>query len=197
MIKPVIYQLVVRYFGNVNGTNKRDGTLEENGCGKFSDIGEAALRGVKELGVTHVWLTGVLRQATLTAYPALGLPADDPDVVKGRAGSFYAIRDYFDVCPDYADVPAQRLAEFEALVERIHAAGMKVMLDFVPNHVARGYHSVVRPELDFGLGDDQGRFFARDNHFFYLPDPAGAKLRLTKPEYWNPEGVIFDGEFAG
>ncbi len=197
MIKPVIYQLVVRYFGNVKGTNKRDGTIEENGCGKFGDIDQVALRGVKELGITHVWLTGVLRQATLTDYAGLGLPADDPDVVKGRAGSFYAIRDYFDVCPDYATEPAERMAEFESLVERIHAAGMKVMLDFVPNHVARGYRSVVRPKADFGLGDDQEKFFARDNHFFYLHEPAGQGLRLTKPEYWQPEGVTFDGRFAG
>jgi glycosidase len=196
MIKPVIYQLVVRYFGNTNTTNRRDGTLEQNGCGKFADIDTAALRGIQELGVTHVWLTGCIRQATLTDYSQLGMPADDPDVVKGRAGSFYAIRDYFDVCPDYALDPASRMAEFEALVERLHAAGLKVLLDFVPNHVARGYHSVVRPELDFGLGDDQSRFFARDNHFFYLRRNGGQGLRLTKPEYWQPEGVTFDGAFA-
>jgi glycosidase len=196
MHKPVIYQLVVRYFGNVNATNRPDGTIEENGCGKFADINDAALRGIKELGVTHIWLTGVLRQATLTDYSSIGLPADDPDVVKGRAGSFYAIRDYFDVCPDYAARPAQRMAEFEELVERIHAAGFEVLIDFVPNHVARGYHSIMRPELNFGLGDDQARFFARDNHFFYLHRPAGQKLRLEKPPHWNPPGVTFDGHFA-
>jgi neopullulanase len=193
MHKPVIYQLVVRYFGNVNGTNRPDGTIEENGCGKFADINDAALRGIKELGSTHIWLTGVLRQATLTDYSSIGLPADDPDVVKGRAGSFYAIRDYFDVCPDYAARPAQRMAEFEELLQRIHAAGLEVLIDFVPNHVARGYHSIVRPELNFGRADDQGRFFARDNHFFYLHRPAGQKLRLEKPPHWNPPGVTFDG----
>src|SRR5690242_5705692 len=132
MSKPVIYQLVVRYFGNTKLNNQPDGTLEENGCGKFADIDAAALRGIKELGVTHVWLTGVIRQATLTDYSALGLPADDPDVVKGRAGSFYAIRDYYDVCPDYAVEPENRMAEFEALVARLHGAGLKVLLDFVP-----------------------------------------------------------------
>jgi glycosidase len=195
-LKPVIYQLVVRYFGNINTTNQRDATPETNGCGKFADVNEAALRGLKHLGVTHVWLTGVLRQATLTAYPALGLAADDPDVVKGRAGSFYAVRDYFDVCPDYARDPASRMAEFEALVRRLRAAGLVPLIDFVPNHVARGYHSVVRPGLDFGTGDDRAKFFGRDNHFFYLVDPPGQKLRLSRPAHWDPPDVVFDGEFA-
>jgi glycosidase len=194
-VKPVIYQLVVRYFGNTNTTNRRDGTLDVNGCGTFADVGDVALRELKALGATHLWLTGCLRQATLTAYSALGLPADDPDVVKGIAGSFYAVRDYFDVCPDYARDPANRLAEFDALVTRVHDAGLKVLLDFVPNHVARGFHSVVRPDLDFGRGDDQTKFFARDNHFFYLTDPPGQALRLSKPASWNPPGFVFDGRY--
>ncbi len=192
-IKPVIYQLIVRYFGNTNTTNQRDGTLAVNGCGRFTDISAAALARIRDLGVTHVWLTGCLRQATLTDYAAEGLPADDPDVVKGIAGSLYAVRDYFDVCPDYATNPASRMAEFEALVGRVHAAGMKVLLDFVPNHVARGYHSAVKPELAFGTGDDPTQFFARDNHFYYLP---GKTLTLTHDAAWQPAGVVFDGKFA-
>ncbi len=190
--KPIIYQLVVRYFGNTNEANQWAGTIETNGCGKFDDINDAAIVSLKDLGVTHIWLTGVLRQATLTAYPELGLPADDPDIVKGRAGSFYAVRDYFDVCPDYANEPAARMAEFEALLWRIHAAGMKVLIDFVPNHVARSYQSILRPDLNFGDGDDQSRFFAPHNSFFYL---QGKKLRLCRPADWNPEGVVFDGQF--
>jgi glycosidase len=192
VVKPIIYQLVVRYFGNVNTRNQRDGTLVVNGCGRFDDVSAVALAGLKALGVTHVWLTGCLRQATLTDYPGLGLPADDPDVVKGIAGSLYAVRDAFDVCPDYATDPTRRLDEFAELIERVHDAGMKVLIDLVPNHVARGYHSVVRPDLDFGLGDDQTKFFARDNHFFYL---TGTRLVLSHPPGWTPPGVVFDGMF--
>jgi glycosidase len=191
-VKPVIYQLVVRYFSNTNLTNQRNGTLAVNGCGRFTDITAAALQSLKDLGVTHVWLTGCLRQATLTDYSALGMPADDPDVVKGIAGSMYAVRDYFDVCPDYAVTPANRMAEFEALVGRVHAAGLKVMIDFVPNHVARGYGSIVKPLDDFGTGDDQSRFFAKDNHFYYLP---GTQLALSHFSGWDPPGVAFDGKF--
>ena len=117
-MKPVIYQIVVRYFGNTNTTNQQDGTIETNGCGRFADIAETALQALKDLGVTHVWLTGCLRQATLTGYPEVGLPSDDPDVVKGRAGSLFAVRDYFDVCPDYARHPSNRLDEFASLVDR-------------------------------------------------------------------------------
>lgn len=193
--KPVIYQLVVRLFGNTTTNRTKDGTIVENGTGKFADINDAAITSLASLGVTHVWLTGVLRQATLTDYASIGLPADDADTVKGRAGSFYAIRDYFDVSPDYANDPAKRLEEFDALVERIHAKGLKVMIDLVPNHVARSYASVVKPELDFGNADDQTKFFSPQNDFFYLAEPANQSLTLTKPSGWNPSGVSFDGKF--
>ena len=123
------------------------------GADSFADINETALSAIRQLGVTHVWLTGCLRQATLTDHSMIDLPPDDPDVIKKMAGSFYAIRDYFDVCPDYATNPAGRLAELESLVRRIHAAEMKVLIDFVANQVARGYQSVIKPELNFGEGD--------------------------------------------
>jgi len=188
----VIYQLVVRHFGNTNQTRAVNGTLAQNGVGRFADVDEAAIAGLVDLGVTYVWLAGVLRQATLTDYSALGMPADDPDIVKGLAGSFYAIRDYFDVCPDYAVEPAARLAEFDATVARLHAAGLRVLIDLVPNHVARSYASVVRPELDFGAEDDQGALFRRDNNYFYL---VGQGLGLTRPGHYNPAGADFDGAF--
>lgn len=193
--KPVIYQLVVRLFGNTNETRTKDGTIAQNGSGKFADIDDKAIGALADMGVTHVWLTGVLRQATLTDYASIGLPADDADTVKGRAGSFYAVRDYYDVSPDYATDPTKRLEEFDALVARLHARGLKVMIDLVPNHVARGYGSVVKPELDFGKNDDQTKFFSPQNDFFYLAEPAGQALSLKKPAGWNPSGVTFDGQF--
>lgn len=191
--RPVIYQLVVRHFGNTNQTRATNGSLAENGVGKFADIDEVAIAALVEFGVTDVWLTGVLRQATLTNYNGYGMPADDPDTVKGRAGSFYAIRDYYDVSPDYAMDPTLRLEEFDALVTRLHAVDLRVMIDLVPNHVARGYGSVVVPDTDFGASDNQAVFFAPDNNFFYLD---GAPLILSRPGYYNPPGFTFDGAFA-
>lgn len=177
--RPVIYQLFVRLFGNRNETRKFKGTMVENGCGKFADVDGTALSSLKEMGFTHIWLTGVIEQASGTEYP--DRPADDRDILKGEAGSPYAIRDYFDVCPDYAVDPARRLDEFRELVSRCHGLGLKVLMDFIPNHVSRCYASDVHPEHTFGEGDDKETFFARDNHYFYLrkSDPGGGPpLRL-------------------
>src|SRR6478609_7755101 len=178
--RPVIYQLLVRTFGNTNETRKFNGTLAENGCGKFNDINDAALTSLKTMGFTHLWLTGVLEQASGTQYPHR--PADAPDILKGIAGSPYAIKDYFDVCPDYAVEPDRRLEEFKACVDRCHALGFKVIIDFVPNHVARSYASDVKPELSFGEGDRHDVFFHRDNHFYYLrPEDSGGGPPLKLP----------------
>lgn len=178
--RPVIYQLLVRTFGNTNETRALHGTIEENGCGKFADINALALDALRSMGFTHLWLTGVLEQASGTDYP--GRPADDPAILKGRAGSPYAVKDYFDVCPDYAVDPDRRLDEFRDLVGRCHEHGFKVLIDFVPNHVARSYASDVRPELSFGAGDDSAVFFDRDNHFYYLrSDDAGGGPPLKLP----------------
>ena len=178
--RPAIYQLLVRTFGNTDATRKPNGTLAENGCGKFNDIDATALGSLKNLGFSHIWLTGVLEQASGTAYP--NRPADPPEILKGLAGSPYAIKDYFDVSPDYAVDPAKRLEEFKACVNRCHALGLKVIIDFVPNHVARSYASDVKPELSFGEGDNRNAFYDRDNHFYYLrPDDAGGGPPLKLP----------------
>ncbi len=95
-------------------------------------------------------------------------PADDPDLLTGIAGSPYVIRDYFDVSPDYAIEPKNRLLEFKALLGRLHAQKLRALIDFLPNHVARSYHSDVKPEIDFGAKDDRSVFFAPGNNFFYL-----------------------------
>ena len=190
--RPVIYQLMVRTFGNVDETRKTGGTLSENGCGKFAHITPAALDSLKKMGITHLWLTGVLEQASGTSYP--GRPADDPDILKGVAGSPYAIKDYFDVSPDYAIDPARRMEEFKALLDRCRSDGFKVVIDFVPNHVARSYASDVRPELSFGGGDQQEAFYHRDNHFYYLqPGHPGGGPPLKLPSGGLPGG---DGVFA-
>lgn len=169
--KIVIYQVFTRLFGNTNTTNKKFGTLKENGVGKFNDINDAALDGIKQLGITHVWYTGVIEHALLTDYTSEGIPLDDADVTKGRAGSPYAIKDYYDINPDLAVSVKDRMKEFEQLVERTHKHGMKVVIDFVPNHVFRVYHSDVKPEgvKDLGENDNTSVAFSPNNNFYYLP----------------------------
>ena len=194
--KLIIYQMMTRLFGNCVATNKRYGTLEENGVGKFDDINSAALKGIGELGTTHIWFTGVLEHATLTDYSAYGIPLDDADVVKGRAGSPYAIKDYYDVDPDLALNVPQRMKEFEELVARTHAHGMKVIIDFVPNHVARAYHSDAKPAgvKDLGEDDDTSISFHGQNNYYYLPGKS-----FTPPAAYTPLGDLAhptkDGKF--
>lgn len=170
--KIIIYQVFTRLFGNSNTTRKENGTLAENGCGKMSFFDAATLRRIKKLGVTHVWYTGIIRHASKTDYSAYGIPHQHPAVVKGNAGSPYAITDYYDVDPDLADNIDDRMSEFEHLVERSHKAGLKVIIDFVPNHVARQYKSVKKPEgvKDLGETDDTGMGFSPRNNFYYCTD---------------------------
>ena len=172
--KIVVYQIYTRLFGNLNTTNKFYGNRDENGVGKFNDITDKALTSLKKFGISHVWFTGVIEHATMTDYSAFGIPKDNPYVVKGIAGSPYAIKDYYDVNPDLAvDVP-NRMKEFEALVERSHRADLKVIIDCVPNHVARQYHSDVKPKgvKDFGEEDNKNVSFDPQNNFYYLPNQA-------------------------
>ena len=135
--KVIIYQMMVRLFGNTSSLNKPNGTRVENGCGKFNDVNESALTNLKGLGVTHIYFTGVLEHATLSDYSFIGIASDHPHVVKGRAGSPFAIKDYYDVDPDLAVDPKNRMKEFELMVGRTHQAGLRAIIDFIPNHVAR------------------------------------------------------------
>jgi len=169
--KIVIYQIFTRLYGNRNTTRKEYGTIEENGCGKLNDLTPVVLKGLVEMGVTHVWYTGIIRHATQTDYSAYGIPKNHPAIVKGRAGSPYAITDYYDVDPDLAEDVDRRMEEFELLVERSHKAGLKVIIDFVPNHVARQYHSLCKPDgvKDLGEGDNPQLGFDPQNNFYYCP----------------------------
>ncbi|WP_343488039.1 alpha-amylase family protein [Allomuricauda sp. d1] len=178
--KAVVYQVFTRLFGNTNTTNKPWGTLEENGVGKFADFDDKALSEIKNLGVTHIWYTGVPHHAVINDYTKYGISNDDPDVVKGRAGSPYAVKDYYNVNPDLAVNVENRLEEFKALIDRTHEHGMKVLIDIVPNHVARNYEGETNPDgvVDFGAEDTTTVEYARDNNFYYIP-----KMEFRTPEW--------------
>ncbi len=178
-MRTVIYQLFVRHFSNFKRDGVPNGTREQNGCGTFADVNDAALESISQMGITHLWLTGILRHATQTAHP--GLPAHPSCVVKGIAGSPYAVVDYFDVDPDLAQEPEKRIEEFSALLARIRRCGMVPMLDFVPNHVSRCYASPGHSELEPGMWDKKDVFFARDNSFYYLDAPQDGDRRVILP----------------
>ena len=169
--KIVIYQIFTRLYGNSNTTRKEGGTIEENGCGKMNDFTPTTLKNIRDMGVSHIWYTGIIRHATQTDYTAYGIPKNHPAIVKGQAGSPYAITDYYDIDPDLATDVNHRMQEFEQLIERTHKAGMKVIIDFVPNHVARQYHSICKPEGVKDLGEEDNPQFGFDpqNNFYYCP----------------------------
>ncbi len=181
--KIIIYQIFTRLFGNRNLTRKEWGTMAENGSGKMNDIDERVLKQIHGLGITHIWFTGIIRHASQTDYSAHHIPTQHPAIVKGKAGSPYAITDYYDVDPDLAVDVDRRMDEFVALLERTHAQGMKVVIDFVPNHVARQYHSVCKPDgvRDLGEDDNPDMGFSPNNNFYYCPGiPFSPSFDLKK-----------------
>lgn len=169
-MKPLIYQIFTRLYGNKKNANIPAGSIEENGCAKMNDITAKQLERIASMGFTHVWFTGLIEHATQTDYSANGIKADHPAVVKGRAGSPYAIKDYYDIDPDLAVNVKQRMKEFNALLKRTHQAGLKLVIDFVPNHVARQYNSDAHPKgvKDLGEDDDTTKAFDPNNNFYYL-----------------------------
>ena len=173
--KFVIYQVFTRLFGNNNTRLIPHGDKATNGCGRMADFTAKALEEIKALGATHIWYTGIIEHATQTDYRRYGIRPDHPAVVKGKAGSPYAIKDYYDVDPDLATSVPDRMKEFENLVKRTHKAGLKVIMDFVPNHVARQYNSDAKPAgvEDLGASDNTAHAFNPQNNFYYIP---GCKL---------------------
>jgi glycosidase len=169
-----IYQTLPRLFGNKNNQPIFNGTLADNGVGKFDDYTDAALIAIRDLGITHIWFTGILEHGTMTDYSGYGISIDHPALLKGRAGSPYAIKDYYDVDPDLANDVRNRMREFEQLLERTHKNGLKAIIDFVPNHLFRQYKSDNKPKgvKDFGENDDTSKAFDPANNFYYLPDTA-------------------------
>ena len=193
MEKLIIYQIFTRLFGNATITNIPNGSITENGCGKFNAFTAKVLKEIKQLGITHVWYTGIIEHATQTDYTKLGIKEDPKSMVKGKAGSPYAIKDYYDVDPDLAVDVKHRMKEFEALVARTHKAGMNVLIDFVPNHVARHYHSDAKPKnvTDFGENDRTDWHFYQQNNFYYCPN------RSLEPQFDAKDYVEYPAKATG
>lgn len=168
--KIIVYQMMFHLWGNTNENPIKNGSLEENGVTKFSDVSNKALQVLKEKGYTHLYMTGLIEHATMEDFTNLGIPLDNPQVIKGRCGSPFAIKDYYDVNSFFADNPKKRMDEFQKMVKRIHQAGLKIIIDFVPNHLARFYYSDKTPKAysTFGEKDNTSLNFDPQNNFYYL-----------------------------
>ncbi len=203
--KHVVYQMMFHLWGNQQTQVKRNGSASENGVTKFKDISEKGLKALKKRGYSHLYTTGILEHATMEDMTAYGSPLDHPHVVKGRAGSPFAIKDYYDVNPFLADKPTERMQEFAAMLDRVHKADLKLVLDFVPNHLARAYHSDMKPAgvVDFGQNDNKDLSFSSNNNFYYLPGtqftvPAGVNppVPVTVPYIEIPAKVSGNNVFS-
>lgn len=197
-----IYQLFVRTFGNKNTDPVFDGDKSQNGCGTFASINNNALNALKDLGITHIWLTGVIRHSSMTSYPELGIKSTNLLITKGKAGSPYSIVDYYDIDPDLAVNPEYRHEEFDDVVARIHEKGMKVIIDFVPNHLAREYKSLCKPldEEEFGVNDNKDVAFNINNNFYYCPNqefvvPRQRDNETTQAQNQSSQSLVFDTQY--
>jgi len=181
--KFVVYQMMFHLWGNKQTELVRNGSYKQNGVTKFKDVSDVALKALKNKGITHVYATGLLEHATLEYFSDYGSLIDHPSVVKGRAGSPFAIKDYYDVNPFLADNPADRMEEFKSMLKRFHANGLKLVIDFVPNHLARQYYSDQKPQgvVDFGINDNKQVSFGVNNNFYYLPG-----TQFSVPEGFHP-----------
>lgn len=192
----IIYQHFPRLFGHSKRLNKPNGTIMDNGCGKFNFISDAALSSISRLGATHIWFTGIIEHATKSNFSLFGIDRDSPEVIKGEAGSPYAIKDYYDVSPDLAEDVENRMGEFEELIKRTHNNGLKVIIDWVPNHLARNYVSDSSPEgvVPFGENDNQSHSFDPQNNFYYLQNTKFlSPLTEWGKEQWNEEPAKVTG----
>lgn len=201
--KMIVYSVLPRLFDNRCQTRKPGGDPMENGCGKMESFSPQALEMIRSLGTTHIWYIGMLEQATQTNYSDAGILPCHPEIVKGKAGSPYAVRDYYDVSPELATNIPNRMAEFHDLIERTHRAGMGVIMDFVPNHVAREYRSDVKPSgtKDLGEGDDPLVAFSPNNNFYYLPGKCleldfGERSRTMMPYHEEPARATGNDRFS-
>lgn len=201
--KMIVYSVLPRLFDNRCQTRKPGGDSMENGCGKMESFSPQALEMIRSLGTTHIWYIGMLEQATQTNYSDAGILPCHPEIVKGKAGSPYAVRDYYDVSPELATNIPNRMAEFHDLIERTHRAGMGVIMDFVPNHVAREYRSDVKPSgtKDLGEEDDPLVAFSPNNNFYYLPGKCleldfGERSRTMMPYQEEPARATGNDRFS-
>ncbi|GAB1475074.1 alpha-amylase family protein [Bacteroidota bacterium] len=192
--KIIIYQALPRIFGNTNDKCIPNSSYETNGSGKFNSFSNDILKKIKDLGCTHIWYTGVIKHATRTSFSSFGIDANHPDIVKGEAGSPYSITDYYDVAPSLSLDINNRIEEFISLCKRSHNSGLKVIIDFVPNHVSREYYSEKfrRTASDFGENDNKNLNFHKDNNFYYLPGfqfKSPLAHQSTEPFYEYPAKV--------
>jgi alpha-amylase len=117
--------------GNIYEVNVRQYTPE----GTFNAFA-AHLQRLKDMGVQTLWFMPI---------QPIGVEGR-----KGALGSYYAVSDYRAVNPEFGT-----MQDWQSLVSKIHDMGMKVIIDWVPNHTAPD-HLWVKQHPDFYIRNAQG-----------------------------------------
>ena len=140
--------------------------------GTFAAV-KAEVPRLKELGVDILWLMPVY-------------PIGEAER-KGSLGSYYAVRDYKDVNPLFGT-----MADFDALLAEVHKAGMRLILDWVPNHTAPD-HPWITEHPDYYKLDSLGRptFDAdwNDTRTLNYANPEVRKAMDDGLRFWLGKGV--------
>jgi glycosidase len=130
-IHPAIHPVWIMQ-GNIYEVNVRQYTPE----GTFDAFAKHLDR-LKEMGVQTLWFM------PLNPISKVGR--------KGVLGSYYAVSDYTAINPEYGNSN-----DWKQLVNKIHEKGMKVLIDWVPNHTGAD-HKWLRTHPDFYVKDSTGK----------------------------------------
>lgn len=148
-------------------------TRQYTDSGTFSEFARHIPR-LAELGVDILWFMPIHPISELNR--------------KGELGSYYAVADYKGVNPEFGN-----LDDFRAVVDSAHAAGMKVIIDWVPNHT--GCDNVwVSTHPEYFAKDKDGKMFGPfDWTDTYKLDYSNREMREAMREaliYWLTVGGI-------
>lgn len=141
--------------------------------GTFAAAAEQLPR-LAELGVDIIWV--------MPCYPIGELNR------KGSLGSYYAIRNYTDINPEFGT-----LADFDAFVQKAHNLGLKVILDWVANHTSPDHPWVTEKPADWYFRDASGNTIVEyDWTDIAKLNYANADMRAAMQEamaFWIDRGI--------
>ena len=159
----------------------RNAVIYEVNLRQYTDSGTITafashLPRLKDLGVDILWFMPVN-------------PISQKDR-KGTLGSYYSVADYTAFNPEFGTI-----GQFKDAVKQAHDLGMKVILDWVPNHSGRDNKWVAEHpdwyEKD-SLGNMKGIYDWTDVYVFDYSNPEMRKGMIDAMKFWLEE-VGIDG----
>ncbi|MEP7108632.1 MAG: alpha-amylase family glycosyl hydrolase [Ferruginibacter sp.] len=155
--------------GNIYEVNVRQYTRE----GTFNAFAKHLDR-IKTMGVQTLWF----------------MPLNPISKVdrKGTLGSYYAVSDYTAINPEFGTIN-----DWKQLVQSIHKKGMKVIIDWVPNHTGADHHWL-REHPDFFVKDSTGKAAMAvdwaDTRQLDYKNPVMQDSMINSMKYWLTKTAI-------